>query len=223
MRMHYNEVRVQGSPGQHLGGQGLYGFADFQQPDADSVEYQAVGQITSMQVGAGGIDGSLDVGQSLPLPVRHSATRSRSARARTTGLRSLAATRSILAPRMASRSAWTRAKAEQAQVRRQVHEQIDVAIGPVLATGHTAEDPQVGHLMGGGGRDQVPPFAPDLPPDRAGQPAQLRRLLLDIDHQVGSGRIDQPGQRRERRLSPSGFISADHALRDARPESQLRL
>jgi hypothetical protein len=32
---------------EHLGGQGLHGFADFQQPDADSVEYQAVGQITS--------------------------------------------------------------------------------------------------------------------------------------------------------------------------------
>jgi hypothetical protein len=105
------------------------------------------------------------------------------------------------------------------------HQQVDVALGPVLATGHTAEDPQVGHLMGGGRRDQLPPFPPELPSYRPGQPAQLRRLLLlDIDHQVSSGRrVDQPGQRRERRLSPSGFIRADHALCDARPESKLRL
>lgn len=32
---------------EQLGGQRLYGFADFQQPDADSVQDQTVGQITS--------------------------------------------------------------------------------------------------------------------------------------------------------------------------------
>src|ERR1035441_2920086 len=46
--------------------------------------------------------------QSLPFPVGHSATRSRSARARTAGFRSLAGTRSTLVPRMASSSACTR-------------------------------------------------------------------------------------------------------------------
>ena len=44
-------------------------------------------------------------------------------------------------------------QADQAHVRGQVHEQVDVAVGPVLATGHAAEYPQVGHLMGGGSRD----------------------------------------------------------------------
>jgi hypothetical protein len=44
------------------------------------------------------------------VPVGHRATRSSSARARTAGLRSLAGTRSTLAPRMAYRSAWTRPK-----------------------------------------------------------------------------------------------------------------
>ena len=33
-----------------LGGQSLHGFTDFQQPDPDGVEYQAVGQVTSLQV-----------------------------------------------------------------------------------------------------------------------------------------------------------------------------
>ena len=44
---------------------------------------------------------------------------------------------------------------------------------------------------GCGRRDQVSPLSPDLPPYRAGQPAQLRGLMLDIDHEVASGRIDQ--------------------------------
>jgi hypothetical protein len=68
--------------GYEVGGQGLDGFADFQQPDADSVEYQAVGHIASLQVGADGIDGGLDVGQSLPVPVGHRATRRRICRSR---------------------------------------------------------------------------------------------------------------------------------------------
>jgi hypothetical protein len=84
-------------------------------------------------------------------------------------------------------------QAEQAYVRRQVHEQVDVAVGLVLAAGDAAEDPQVGHVMGGGRRDQVPPLAPDLPPYRAGQPAQLRRLLLDIYYEIAASRINQPG------------------------------
>ncbi len=41
------EVVIAAQPAKHLGGQGLHGFADFQQPDADSVEYQAIGQIAS--------------------------------------------------------------------------------------------------------------------------------------------------------------------------------
>ena len=47
--------------------------------------------------------------------------------------------------------------------------------------------------------------------------------MLDIHHEVASGRIDQLGQGRERRLAPTGLISADHALRDTRSEGQFRL
>jgi hypothetical protein len=71
--------------------------------------------------------------------------------------------------------------------------------------------------------DQVPPLTPHLPPHRTRKFAQLRRLMLDIQHEVTPGRIDQLGQRRERRLTPPAFIGADHALRDARPEGQFRL
>ena len=46
-------------------------------------------------------------------------------------------------------------QAEQAHVLRQVHEQVDVAVGPILAAGHAAEDPQVGDVMGGGRTDAV--------------------------------------------------------------------
>jgi hypothetical protein len=44
--------------------------------------------------------------------------------------------------------------------------------------------------MGRGRRNQVPPPLSDLPPHRTGQPAQLRRLMLDIHHEVTSSRID---------------------------------
>jgi len=40
---------------EQLGGQRLHGFTDFQQPDPDGVEYQAVGQVTSLQMGPDGI------------------------------------------------------------------------------------------------------------------------------------------------------------------------
>ena len=44
-------------------------------------------------------------------------------------------------------------QAEQAHMRWQVHEQVDTTVGPVLPASHTAENPQVGHVMGGGRRD----------------------------------------------------------------------
>jgi hypothetical protein len=77
--------------------------------------------------------------------------------------------------------------------------------------------------MDRGCRYQFSPPSPDLPPHWTGQPAQLRRLMLDIHYQVASGRIDQLGQGRERWLTPSGLIGADHALGDARPEGQFSL
>ena len=43
-------IWLQGTAGlgaEHLGGQGLNSFADLQQPDTDSIEYRAVGQIAS--------------------------------------------------------------------------------------------------------------------------------------------------------------------------------
>jgi hypothetical protein len=52
---------------------------------------------------------------------------------------------------------------------------------------------------------------------------QPRRLPLDIHNEVVSSRIDQPGQGRESWLSPSGFVRADHALRNTRLDSQFRL
>ncbi len=52
---------------EHLGGHSLHGFADFQQPDPDGAKYQAVGHVAALQVGADGIDGCLNVGQSLSL------------------------------------------------------------------------------------------------------------------------------------------------------------
>src|SRR5215469_6752774 len=89
-------------------GQCLDGLADLQQPDPDGIEYQAVGQVTALQVRADRINRGLDVGQPLAFPVAHSATRSRSTRGRTPGLRSAAGIRSTRLPRMASRSASTR-------------------------------------------------------------------------------------------------------------------
>jgi hypothetical protein len=54
---------------EQFGGQGLDGLADFQQPDPDRVEDQAVRQPSALQVGADRVDRGLDVGQPLPLPV----------------------------------------------------------------------------------------------------------------------------------------------------------
>jgi hypothetical protein len=43
-------------------GESLDCLADLQQPDPDSIEYQAAGQISALQVGADRIDRDLDVG-----------------------------------------------------------------------------------------------------------------------------------------------------------------
>jgi hypothetical protein len=48
---------------EQFGGQGLHSLADFQQPDPDRVEDQAVGQVTALQVGADRVDRGLDIGQ----------------------------------------------------------------------------------------------------------------------------------------------------------------
>ena len=58
----------------------LDGLADFQQPDPDGVEYQAVGQVAALQVGADRVDRGLDVGQPLMFPVAQSAISSGSTR-----------------------------------------------------------------------------------------------------------------------------------------------
>jgi hypothetical protein len=65
---------------------------------------------------------------------------------------------------MAARQPSSNFPPEQAHVRRQVHERVHVTVGPVLATSDAADDPQVGYVMGGGGRNQIPPSSPDLPP-----------------------------------------------------------
>src|ERR1700733_585913 len=52
-------------------------------------------------------------------------------------------------------------QAEQAHAGRQVGEEVNVAVGPVLPAGDAAEDPQVRHAVGGGGGDQVPAPAAD--------------------------------------------------------------
>src|SRR5262245_57848729 len=87
--------------GKQVVGQCLDGLADLQQPDPDSVEYQAVGQVTALQVRADRINRSLDIGQPLAFPVAHSATRSRSTRGRTRGFKSAAGLRS---PRLQGRA-----------------------------------------------------------------------------------------------------------------------
>jgi hypothetical protein len=48
--------------GKQVIGECLDGFADFQQPDPGGVEYQAVGQVAALQVGADRVDRGLDVG-----------------------------------------------------------------------------------------------------------------------------------------------------------------
>src|ERR1700761_4951754 len=50
---------------------------------------------------------------------------------------------------------------EQAYVRRQVYEQVPVAVGPFLATSDAAKDPQVTPVMDGCCRHQISAPAPD--------------------------------------------------------------
>jgi len=47
--------------------------------------------------------------------------------------------------------------------------------------------------------------------------------MLDVYHEIASGRVDQLGQGRERRLTAPGLIGADHALRYTCPEGQFRV
>jgi hypothetical protein len=47
---------------EHLGGQSLHGFSDFQQPDPNGVENQVIGHVTALHVGADGVDRRLAIG-----------------------------------------------------------------------------------------------------------------------------------------------------------------
>jgi hypothetical protein len=67
---------------------------------------------------------------------------------------------------------------EQAHVRWQVHEQVHVTVGPDRATSDAAEDPQVGYVRAAAAATRSRCF------HLARQPAQLRRLLPDIHHEV---------------------------------------
>ena len=104
---------------------------DFQQSDPDGIEYQAVGQVALPEVGADGIDGGLNVGQSLPFPVGHSATRSCSARANG-GLQVACRHQVDLGAEDGFQFSPDPSQPEQAHVRRQVHEQVHVTDRPVL-------------------------------------------------------------------------------------------
>src|SRR5215467_311824 len=97
-----------GPGGEQVFWEGLDGLADLKQPDPYRIEHQAIGEITALQVGSYRLDRGLDVSESLPISVAHRATRSRSARLLTSGLRSAAGTRSTWEPTMASSSWATR-------------------------------------------------------------------------------------------------------------------
>ena len=51
--------------GQHLGGEGFDGLADLDEPDANSIDDEAVGEVAAAGVGVDGVQGRLDVQQAL--------------------------------------------------------------------------------------------------------------------------------------------------------------
>jgi len=74
-----------GMPGwgvEQFSGQGVEGLTDLELPDPEGVEYQPVGEGAALQMRADRVDGGLDVGQPLPVPVALTAQQGRGPRVR---------------------------------------------------------------------------------------------------------------------------------------------
>jgi hypothetical protein len=78
---------------------------------------------------------------------------------------------------------------DQAHARRDIGQQVYIAVRAILAAGHAPEDSQVRHTVRSGGGGQVPSGAANSAPDRTGEPGQPTRLTFQRKHR---GRPDGP-------------------------------
>lgn len=135
-------------PGQLRGGGGDLGgevpdcLADLHQPCPHGVEDQTVAERilgrSALEVGVYRIAGDQDVPEAADGRSAHSVTASRSTFARTSGLSPSSGTRSTGAPTRVQPG-----EPDQADAPVQMHENVDVAVRPVLAAGGAAEQAQV--------------------------------------------------------------------------------
>ena len=154
-------------------------------------EYQAVGQVTSLQVRADGIDRRLNVGQSLPywqvtVPPCH-----------VRYVREQRASGRLPTPGPPWCQGWPPARPGPGPARAGPCPVASQRAGPRYCRARPRRELRCRRPAGlsrhgaAAAVTRFSPLSPDLPPYRAGQPAQLRGLMLDIDHEVASGRIDQ--------------------------------
>lgn len=110
----------------------------------------------------------------------------------------------------------------QAHTRTYVDEEVHVALGPLLASGDTAEDPGVAEPVAGQHLLHLDMVTADSLTDRPADPLD-RRTLTQTHVQLKPSGNNQTSQRRNRRLAGTGLVGAHHTLSHASPPAQLRL
>lgn len=108
------------------------------------------------------------------------------------------------------------AQSDQAEVGWDVGHEVDIAVGSVLAASDATEDVDVRDAMFCRDGDDVAAVSANSPTERPAEPFQAASPGPHPYVQIEAGRVDQGGQRGQRRLTMSGLVGADHALRYAR-------
>ena len=178
--------------------------------------------ISSSRIDPDGVQHRLDVPKSLPVPGGSQGHQPPlDAPTRLLGFQVCWRTRSTLGvqDRLQFSSLWTLPNPSRLISEGRVRQQIDVAVGLVLAAGDTAEHSKVPHPVRCGCRDHVLPVATYRPSQRPRQTGQTSRRPPHLRCPAPPARrAHQRSQRRQRRLPTPRLVRADDALRRPRPE-----
>jgi hypothetical protein len=102
-------------------------------------------------------------------------------------------------------------KPDEAHALRECDEEVHVTRWRLLATRDAAEDAQHPHPVPGGSFEHSCPLL-EQPPSHVPSEALAWGTRTNLDRQIATGGLDQPYEHRERRLTTTGLVDADHAL-----------
>lgn len=95
---------------------------------------------------------------------------------------------------------------------RELHEQVDVAVRPILAASHASEDAEHPHAVALCEFQDIAASTTQPASDRPGEPLHALPGLTQGNVELVPGRSDQRSERGERGLAMARFGDADHAL-----------